>query len=136
MQNRKETMAQPLNGKEITSDDLLALVDKATRAIEQLQEDNARLLRQVNDCRLASEAAAFTLAEKEKRIEALEQAEAAMLKDARWYRWFRAKYADSTFFAYIEREFLLSMHASDEQEPPAAPVIVGTVNGAAQGAGN
>ncbi|HJV87611.1 MAG TPA: hypothetical protein VJ698_19235 [Noviherbaspirillum sp.] len=136
MQNRKETMALSIDDKGITPDDLLALVDKATQAIEHLQQENARLLRQANEYRLASEAAAFTLAEKQKRIEALEQAEAATQKDARWYRWFRAKYADSTFFAYIEREFLLSMHASNEKETPVGPVILGTVSGTAQGVGS
>ncbi|HJV80322.1 hypothetical protein [Noviherbaspirillum sp.] len=104
-------MEQSAEGKDITPDDLLALVDKATRAIEHLQNENTRLLRQVSEYKLASDVAAFDLAEKRKRIEALEQAEAVMQKDARWYRWFRAKYSDSTFFSFIEREFLQSLQS-------------------------
>lgn len=112
----KEHMEQSAEGKDITPDDLLALVDKATRAIEHLQNENTRLLRQVSEYKLASDVAAFELAEKRKRIEVLEQAEAVMQKDARWYRWFRAKYSDSTFFSFIEREFLQSLHADGEKE--------------------
>jgi cell division protein FtsB len=80
-QEKTQQQASRENGNAL--DKLVALVEKAGRAIETLQATNA------------AQAA---------RIAELESSIAALKDDAEWSRWFRAKYGASTFYTYIERE--------------------------------
>jgi hypothetical protein len=121
-------MEQHFNGGKVTLDDLLALVDKATQAIERLHSENAYLLRQVHEYKAASAAAAAELATQKNRIQAMERAEFALMKDAQWCKWFRNKYGDSTFFSHIEKEFQLSLRSTPASTDAARTIPFATAD--------
>lgn len=106
-------MAQEEGNKNITLDDLLGLVESAARTIERLQAVNASLMQQMRDAETVAQRATADAENKARRIEELEQAEAALREDAKWCRWFKDRYGASTFFSHIEREYQQTHGAGD-----------------------
>lgn len=92
----------------LTLDRLMTLVETAARTIENLQAANGALTRKMRSLESVAKTAAEEMEHQARQIEELEQAAAALRRDAHWARWFRQKYGSphfSTFFGNIEREY-------------------------------
>lgn len=70
--------------REVSLDDLVALVEKAASTISRLQEEVARQKRQIRE---------------------LEQAQEAVRQDVDWSRWFRQKYQNTVYYPVIEKAY-------------------------------
>lgn len=117
-------MTQRPGDKDVSSDLLLAAIERAAAVIERLQRENAALAGRMREYEAAAGSAAEALARRDGRIRELEQSAAALKKDADWCRWFRRRYGDSTFFSHIEREYQ-SVHADggDGAGIPLGPLV-------------
>ena len=93
---------------DITLDNLVGLVEKAARIVDHLQRENAVLVDDLKDHQTALQSATMKTALQAARIQALESEIEQMRQDAQWWRWFHAKYHNSTFFGHIEREYAAS----------------------------
>ena len=89
----------------VTLDNLVGLVEKAARIVDYLQKENAVLAGDIKDHQAALQSAAMKAGRQAERIQALESEMEQLRLDAQWWRWFHAKYHNSTFFNHIEREF-------------------------------
>lgn len=116
-------MKQPSEKPNITLDDLVGLVENAIRTIERLQSENAFLARQLNEAEAATDTAMAEADCKARQIEKLAQAGNALKLEAQWYRWFCKKYSNSTFFTFIEKEYL---HDHPETNQPVASIDAGS----------
>ncbi|KRB84665.1 hypothetical protein [Noviherbaspirillum sp. Root189] len=70
--------------REVSLDDLVALVEKAAATISRLQEEVARQKQQIRE---------------------LEQAQEAVRQDVDWSRWFRQKYQNTVYYPVIEKAY-------------------------------
>ena len=68
----------------------------------------AVLVDDLKDHQTALQSATMKTALQAARIQALESEMEQMRQDAQWWRWFHAKYHNSTFFGHIEREYAAS----------------------------
>jgi endonuclease/exonuclease/phosphatase family metal-dependent hydrolase len=80
MKNPKQNAAN----REVSLDDLVALVEKAAATIIRLQEEVARQKQQIRE---------------------LEQAQEAVRQDVDWSRWFRQKYQNTVYYPVIEKAY-------------------------------
>jgi hypothetical protein len=94
-----------IDSPDITLDNLVGLVEKAARIVDYLQKENTVLADDVKDHQAALQSSAARIAMMGARIHALESEAEQLRRDAHWWRWFHAKYHNSTFFNYIEREY-------------------------------
>ena len=83
MKDPKQNAAHREN-REVSLDDLVALVEKAAATIIRLQEEVARQKRQIRE---------------------LEQAQEAVRHDVDWSRWFRQKYQNTVYYPVIEKAY-------------------------------
>ena len=95
-----------VDSPDITLDNLVGLVEKAARIVDYLQKENAMLADDVKDHQAALQSATMKAALLSARLQALESEAEQLRSDAQWSRWFHQKYRDSTFFHYIQREYL------------------------------
>lgn len=85
--------------REVSLDDLVALVEKAAVTISRLQDEVARQKRQ---------------------IRALEQAQEAVREDVDWSRWFRQKYQNTVYYPVIEKAYLEDRPSASAADPDLA----------------
>jgi hypothetical protein len=103
---RSEELKLPSENTNITLDDLLGLVETAIRSIERLQTENALLARQLHESEDTANRAAAAANGMAAQMKELERATSALKVDAEWRKWFNDRYGNSTFFTYIEKEYL------------------------------
>ncbi|RJF98991.1 hypothetical protein [Noviherbaspirillum saxi] len=86
--------------REISLDDLAAMVEQAAAKIIRLQEEVARQNRQIKE---------------------LEQLQEAVRQDADWSRWFRQKYRNTVYYPVIEKAFFDDhpQHSTSDDQAPA-----------------
>jgi predicted RNase H-like nuclease (RuvC/YqgF family) len=85
-------------GPEIALEDLVTMVERAARTIENLQAE---------------------VRQQRARITELEQIAAAMEKDAEWAGWFRRKYGNAIYYSVIEKAYL-DDHRNKEEKKESA----------------
>lgn len=115
-------MTQQEHSGDITLEDLLALVEKAVGTIERLQAANDTLTERLRRQTAVAQEVTEELVNTATQIQALEQAAAALRKDAEWCRWFKGKYGGanfSTFYWHIEKEY--RAEHPELSEPPETP---------------
>lgn len=104
-------MEQQAEQPGILLEELVRLTERAADTIEQLQRENAALAAQLEQTvtRLAS--AGAETAALIRRVQDLEAAQQGLARDAHWCRWFRGKYAESTFYMHIQAAYLAEFPA-------------------------
>ena len=102
---------------EVTLDKLVALTERAAQAIERLQLENAGLAALLEQREMQAAAAQAQLQAQALRIRELEAMHERLSNEAHWCRWFRGKYAESTFYGHIETAYRTDFPA------PAARVL-------------
>lgn len=113
--------AHHVDSPDITLDNLVGLVEKAARIVDYLQKENAVLADDVKDHQAALQSSAARITMMGTRIQALESEVQQLRRDAQWCRWFQEKYRDSTFFHYIQREYLAA-HPDEARDQGADPL--------------
>ena len=101
---------------DVTLENLVALIERASQAIDRLQYENAQLHAQLQQREAQTAAATAQLQASAMRVKELEAAHERLATDAHWCRWFRGKYADSTFYGHIE-----TAYRADFPMPEAQP---------------
>jgi hypothetical protein len=111
-------MDQQVEHTEVTLDKLVALVEKAAQTIERLQGANATLATRLEQSNAQIAAAQARLQEQAERIHELQAAHAREASDAHWCRWFRGKYANSTFYVHIQTAYREDFPPLSVDNPP------------------
>ncbi|TFW02981.1 hypothetical protein E4K72_13255 [Oxalobacteraceae bacterium OM1] len=109
-----------LSAADVTLEKLVTLIEKASQAIDRLQYENAQLHAQLQQREAQAAAATAQMQASALRVRELEAAHERLAADAHWCRWFRGKYADSTFYGHIETAYRVDFPAPDAESANTA----------------